>query len=124
LLKGEPACCTDGRQMRDFLYVKDVAAAFVSLLESNISGPINIASGLPIAIKDIILDIAKKINRSDLVRLGALMRPPDDPPLLVADTTRLKNELGWSPQYALNKGLDETISWWRNHLNRLDNEYE
>lgn len=122
LLKGEPVECTDGRQLRDFLYVKDVAAAFVALLESPIAGPINIASGRPLAIKDLILKIAEKMNRADLVRLGTLRRPPDDPPLLVADTTRLKNELGWSPQYDLDTGVDETIRWWREQLHRPGNE--
>jgi nucleoside-diphosphate-sugar epimerase len=122
LLKGAPVDCTDGRQLRDFLYVKDVAAAFVTLLESQIAGPINIASGRPLAIKEIILKIAEKMNRADLVRLGTLGRPPDDPPLLVADTTRLKNELGWSPQYDLDKGVDDTIRWWQEQLHRPGNE--
>ena len=47
LLKGEFARCSHGRQIRDFLYVEDVAEAFVALLDSDITGPVNIASGSP-----------------------------------------------------------------------------
>jgi len=122
LLKNEPTYCTDGQQVRDFLYVKDVAAAFVALLESDVAGPINIASGNPLKVEDIILNIATKINRPDLVRLGALARPADDPPFLVGDTTRLNKELRWSPNYDLDTGIYQTISWWKDTLNRVGNE--
>jgi nucleoside-diphosphate-sugar epimerase len=116
LLNGEPVDCTDGNQIRDFLYVKDVAAAFVNLLESNFSGPINIASGKPVTIKDIIYNIAGKLNCPQLIRLGVLARSPQDAPLLVADVNLLKKELGWSPQYDLDRGLEETINWWKNRI--------
>jgi nucleoside-diphosphate-sugar epimerase len=102
--------------MRDFLYVKDVADAFVALLESNITGPVNIASGQPLPLKEIIYKIADKLNRPDLVRLGALETPADDPDLLAGDTNRLFNEVGWQPKYNLDRGLEETIVWWRNHM--------
>ena len=58
LLSNKEAPCSHGRQIRDFLYVKDVAAAFVALLVSDVRGPVNIASGKPVALKDIILSIA------------------------------------------------------------------
>jgi nucleoside-diphosphate-sugar epimerase len=47
------------------------------------------------------------------VRLGALPAAPDDPPVLVADVSRLRGEVGWRPAYALAAGLDDTIAWWR-----------
>jgi len=116
VLKSEPAPCSHGRQVRDFLYVQDVADAFVALLESDVSGPVNIASGRPVALKDIIYEIAEKAGRQDLIRLGALPAPENEPGLLVADTSRLSNEVGWSPGYNLNQGLEETISWWKKQL--------
>jgi nucleoside-diphosphate-sugar epimerase len=116
LLLDKPADCTHGNQMRDFLYVKDVADAFVALLESPIDGAINIASGKPLALKQIIFNIAEKLNRSDLVRLGALETRADDPDLLAGDTHRLFKEVGWQPKYKLDQGLKETIKWWENQL--------
>jgi len=116
VLKSEPAYCSHGRQIRDFLYVRDVADAFVALLESDVSGPVNIASGRPLALRDIIYRIAEKAGRQDLIRLGALRAPENEPRLLVADTSRLNSEVGWSPGYDLNQGLEETISWWKEQL--------
>ncbi len=113
LLSEQPAECSHGNQIRDYLYVKDVADAFVTLLESNITGPVNIASGQPIRLKEIIYKIAEKMNREDLVRLGAKQTAADEPELLVGDTTRLSREVGWQPSHSLDQGLKETIDWWR-----------
>ena len=49
LLAGQPARTSHGEQVRDYLYAGDVADAFVTLLESDVTGPINIASGQAIS---------------------------------------------------------------------------
>jgi len=116
LLKGEAACTSHGRQIRDYLYVKDVAAALVRILDSDIEGPINIGSGTPIALKEIIRTIGQKIGREDLIHLGAIPSRPNDTPFVLADNSRLSNELGWEPEYDLETGLEETIAWWKKVL--------
>lgn len=116
LLKDHPARCTHGNQIRDLLYVEDVADAFVELLGSDVSGAINIASGCPITLRDIIYKIAEKLDRRDLIQLGALPVSEHEPHLILADVSRLTNELGWLPKYNLEKGLDQTIDWWKNHI--------
>ncbi|HEY8185425.1 MAG TPA: NAD(P)-dependent oxidoreductase [Pyrinomonadaceae bacterium] len=113
LLRREAAQCTDGIQMRDFLYVQDAADAFVKLLDSNISGPINIASGEAITVKQVITQIAELLDGTELVQWGAIQTPATEPRLLVADVGRLRNELRWSPGWGLEMGLNETINWWR-----------
>ncbi|MEK6299784.1 MAG: NAD(P)-dependent oxidoreductase [Acidobacteriota bacterium] len=116
LCQSKPARCSHGNQMRDFLHVEDVADAFVALLESVVSGPVNIASGCPVALKDIAYRIAKKLNRADLIQLGAIASPADEPPLLVADISRLCGEVGWRPKCDLDQRLEQTISWWNSCL--------
>ena len=116
LLKGEPALCSHGNQVRDFSHVSDVAHAFVALLDSAVTGPVNIASGQASTIRDVISLIAERIDRVDLVRLGALPVSPAEPAFLVADVRRLQNEVGWRPRYSLAEGLDQTIGWWSNNL--------
>ncbi len=118
LLRGEPARCSHGRQIRDFLYVQDVADAFVALLESGVSGPVNIASGRPMALRELVYEIAAKFNRDDLIQLGAASTSPDDPPLLVADVQRLYDEVGWTPRYDLDTGLEKTLEWWKHESNQ------
>ncbi|HYO92354.1 MAG TPA: GDP-mannose 4,6-dehydratase, partial [Pyrinomonadaceae bacterium] len=110
---GQPVACTEGTQKRDYLYVRDVAAAFVSLLASDVTGAVNISSGQPVEVREIIYRIADQLDERELVRLGALPMPQNEPPLLVGDTARLKTEVEWTPAYSLADGLAETIQWWQ-----------
>lgn len=109
LLHGTEARCTAGHQRRDFLHVRDVAAAFVALLRSDVRGAINIGSGSAHSLSDIAHRIATSIGRPELLRLGALPTSPDEPPLIVADVTRLRNEVGWYPTLSLDDGLADVI---------------
>jgi len=113
LLKKEVMQCAHGDQIRDFLYIEDAASAFVSLLESNVTGAVNIASGNPVAIRDVVNVIADKLDRRDLVRFGESTDALNGPKLLVADVERLNNEVGWKPSYDLDRGLGQTLDWWK-----------
>jgi nucleoside-diphosphate-sugar epimerase len=116
LLQGKPARCSHGNQIRDFIAVQDVADAFVTLLESPVSGAINIASGHPVSLKDIIYQIAEILGGSSLIELGVIPTSANDPPLLVADIRRLQQELFWQPKLTLTQGLHETITWWKTQV--------
>jgi nucleoside-diphosphate-sugar epimerase len=116
LLNDEPARCSHGNQIRDFLHVEDIASAFVSLLQSNIEGPVNIASGQAVALKTIIYTIADLLGRRHLVELGVLPALENEPPFLVADVRKLNQQLGWKPKITLDVGLKSTIEWWEVHL--------
>jgi len=116
LLQGEPARCSHGRQIRDYLYSVDAADALVTLLESDIEGAINIASGERSSIAHLVRRAAGRLGREELVELGAIAARPDEPPLIVADVRRLREELGWSPRHGLDEALDATIDWWRRRL--------
>ena len=115
LLKHKAVRCSHGNQYRDFLYVQDCADAFAALLESPVEGPVNIASGHPVTIKEIVRTIVSLIPEGDEVPIefGAVPTPPDDPPLLVADVRRLTTEVGWTPRIDLRDGLARTIASWR-----------
>jgi UDP-glucuronate decarboxylase len=116
LFMNQEAQCTHGRQIRSFLHVADVGAAFASLLDSEIQGPVNIGSDERIAVADLIGCIARQIGRPDLIRLGAQSAPAEEPPLLVPDIHRLRDEVKWQPRFTLSKGVTDTIAWWRGHL--------
>jgi len=111
LLNGEVAKCSHGNQVRDFMHVVDVANAFVMLLDSKVQGVINIASGVPVTLKDVIYTIADYLNRRNLVQLGELQAAIDEPDSIVADVNRLRNEVGFTQQYALREGIIETIEY-------------
>jgi nucleoside-diphosphate-sugar epimerase len=116
LLERQTAKCTHGLQIRDFLHVEDVADAFAALLASEVTGPVNIASGKPVMIKDVVEEIALQLNGHDLIALGALPVSANDPQLLLANVERLTKEVGWRPRLDLKTGITSTAQWWRNHL--------
>jgi nucleoside-diphosphate-sugar epimerase len=116
LLRGQPALCSSGEQIRDFLHVADVASAFVALLDCEVQDAVNIASGKPVAVKDIVQSIGTALRREDLLRLGARPVALGEPPLLVADVRRLTEEVKWRQRIELDAGLGATINWWRDKL--------
>jgi nucleoside-diphosphate-sugar epimerase len=113
MLAGREAPFSHGRQRRDFLHVADAAAALVALLDGPVQGPVNIASGEATAIADLVARIAERLSTPHLVRLGALPAPEGDPPLILGDNRRLREEVGFCPRHDLRGGLEETIAWWR-----------
>ena len=113
LLANREAPCSHGRQVRSYLHVADVGAAFAAVLDSRFEGPVNIGSGERISIAELIYGIARQIGRADLVRLGAIEAPAGEPAVLVPDLDRLHREVAFRPRYGLNDGLADTIAWWR-----------
>lgn len=109
---GEIVPCTDGLQRRDFLFVDDVASAFVALLDSDVTGAIDIGSGTAVPVREVVSRIADQMNGHRLIRLGSLPRPAAEPAIIRADTERLFGDVGWTPRWTLEAGLAKTIQWW------------
>jgi nucleoside-diphosphate-sugar epimerase len=116
LLHSQPALCSPCTQERDFMHVEDVARAFVSVLESDWEGPVNIASGICRPLRDAVLLIGELSGRPDLIRLGACTMPANEPRRLSAATEVLNNRIGFQPRYELRDGLEATVNWWRSRL--------
>ena len=115
LLSGESTACTEGLQVRDYIFVEDVASAFVTLLESSFRGPVNIGSGASVPVREIVAKIGEITGRPELVRFGAIPSRAGEPHEIVADVSRLRS-LGWTPRYSLQDGLERTVQWWRARL--------
>jgi nucleoside-diphosphate-sugar epimerase len=113
LLRGEPALCSDGKQILDFMHVEDAASAFVALLENNIQGPVNIASGRPVEVRDLLREIGIQLGRPELIRLGE-RDSSSELSCIWANVERLTREAGWKPRYDQSSGIQQIIEWWRN----------
>ena len=113
MLRGEPARCTDGLQVRDFLHVEDVANAFAALLDGRVEGAVNIASGKAVTLREVVLAAADELGTPGLVQFGAIPRPPSEPPFLVADVRRLEEDVGFSPRYDLRSGMARAVGQWK-----------
>ncbi len=116
LLKKELIPCSQGTQIKDFLFVEDVADAFLALLDSDITGPINIGSGHGVSLRQIIQKITDQLGGEEWIQFGTRQSIQKEPDCLVADISRLKNELRWTPKNSLETGIFQTIKWWKNQL--------
>jgi nucleoside-diphosphate-sugar epimerase len=110
LLRGEEAAVTAGDQVRDFLAIEELGDAFAALLGSNVEGAVNVASGRASAVRDVVGMVGRALGSEERVRYGALPARPGDPPSIVADVRRLRDEVGWAPRESLEAGIERVVS--------------
>jgi nucleoside-diphosphate-sugar epimerase len=113
LLAAEPAKCSHGRQIRDYLHVQDVADGLVATLDSTVTGAINVSSGQATTLRDIVSTIGRQLGRPELIQLGAIAARANDAALVVGENSRLVAETGWKQRHDLESGIAQTIDWWR-----------
>jgi nucleoside-diphosphate-sugar epimerase len=116
LLAGDEARTSAGEQVRDFLHVADCGGALAAIVDSELTGSINVGSGQGTSVAAVAARVAQIVGRGDLLRLGDLAG--DDETSVVADIGRLRNELGFRPQYQLDDGLRDAVDWWRQRTRR------
>ena len=112
ILGGQPPIIYgDGKQTRDFTYVKDVVQANVKAMQSNANGVFNVAYQQRITL----LELADMIMDYTGVRVNPIHEPPrpGDVRDSLADITAAKNAFGYSPDYTVKTGLQETIEWFK-----------
>jgi nucleoside-diphosphate-sugar epimerase len=116
LLRGGRARCTEGEQVRDYLFVDDVAEALTCVLDSKAQGAVNIGSGEGIKIRSLVERLAGIIGSLDRVDFGVLPTPGNEPSTIVAETSRLRAEAEWVRRWSLDRGLEQSVRWWRERL--------
>jgi nucleoside-diphosphate-sugar epimerase len=97
-------------QRRDYLHVADAGGALAALLESDVTGAVNIASGEAVALADLAREVGRCLGRA--VALAPAAAAVDLAPMLVADATRLRQAVGFTPRYSLSAGLADSAGWW------------
>jgi CDP-glucose 4,6-dehydratase len=123
-LKGEPfRIRSDGRYVRDFLYVRDAAEAYMRLAErmrtdeSLIGEAFNFSLEIKLTVLEIAEKVVRMIGRPDLRPIVENVASSEvREQYMVAEKARTR--LGWKPGYGLDKGLEETIAWYREFLQR------
>jgi UDP-glucuronate decarboxylase len=108
----------DGSQTRSFCYVDDLIDGLVAMMESDasITGPINLGNPGEFTVKELAEMIMEKIPTTSSVEIRPL--PQDDPVRRQPDITRAKQQLGWEPTIPLDQGLDKTIAYFKELVDR------
>jgi nucleoside-diphosphate-sugar epimerase len=114
-LKGEPLTMFGaGLQTRSFTYVDDEISGFLKLLDSDVTGPVNIGSTGEFSVREL-AEIVLELTGSPS-RIISLPMPVDDPKQRKPDISIARTELGWEPTTPLREGLLPTIEYFRTQL--------
>lgn len=107
---------------RDFNYVKDTAAGFIAIAESDktVGEEINIATGQEISIGDLAKEIISQINPSAKIVCDEDRLRPDKSEVnrLLGDNTKIKALTDWKQKYTFSEGIAETIEWLKGNLDK------
>jgi dTDP-glucose 4,6-dehydratase len=103
----------DGSNVRDWIHVEDHCAALDAVLRKGRSGEVyNVGATNEWTNRDLTREILRRLGKSeDLVRRVA-DRPAHDRRYAL-DSTKLRRDTGWAPQWSFAAGLDETIDWYQ-----------
>ena len=114
-LRGEPLTLFGGgSQTRSFCYVSDLVEGLIQLMNSEISGPINLGNPGEFTIRQLAELVRDQINPS--LELIDKPLPQDDPQQRQPLIDLAKQHLGWEPTVSLTQGLAPTIESFRNLL--------
>lgn len=108
LARGEKIVLKTPNNTKDYIYVDDLASAFLTVLEKQFDGIINFGNGIGTTVKEIAQTIGRMMNREELIEIAV---PPQVDPLgdIVADASKLHG-LGWKPEYDLRRGLEKIVA--------------
>lgn len=117
-LRSEPVETTQGEQTREFNFVTDLVEGMITAAQhpEPLDGPVNLAGGEEIAIRDLVFRIAHFTNSRSPIAIGALPHRPNEIWRMCGDSKRAQSELGWTPRVDLDTGLGITIDWFRGQI--------
>ena len=107
-----PLVFEDGRQMRDFVHVQDVARAFATVLDSDRQtwDVFNVGSGVPISVNEIAAVLARLLGKNiapevlNKYRVGDIRH-------CFGDISKIEREYGFKPERDMDTGMEELIAW-------------
>lgn len=102
---------------RDFTDVRDVVRAYRLLVEHGAPGEAyNVCSGRSVVVREIAERIVKISGAGLKLREDPDLLRPVEVPVLRGSNERVRRATGWSPQFALDQTLSDSLTWWRSHL--------
>jgi nucleoside-diphosphate-sugar epimerase len=110
VIAGRRVACSDGLQSRDFLHVENVATALAALVDSDVAGAVNIASGTQTSVRELVQLAAGLAGGGGLIDWGARPRQAGEPLTMMAATHRLRDEVGAEAQWTLATGVADMVA--------------
>ncbi len=111
----------DGTAIRDYIHVNDLAVAHISALERHAGGSLgsvfNLGAGRGYSVRQVLAAVSSEIGKPILTR--EVSRRVGDPPELVADVTRARQQLGFDPCYSDISTIIATAAAWHQKDRRV-----
>ena len=123
VIRGErPVIRSDGTPLHDYLYVQDAVQAYLTLAEHLdeplVRGePFNFGMDDPKSVLEMVQAIIAVSDRPELEPV-VLGNAPNEIQAQYLDSSKARRVLGWAPRYSLEKGLRETLGWYREFLDQ------
>ena len=117
-LKNKKFPCSNGKQLRDFVHVDDLVKCILLCFNNKKArgNIINIGSGKPVKIKNVINFISKYLN-SGFPQFGKIKLRPDEINIIYPKISKAKKILGWRPKINFYTGLTNTIENYKKNQN-------
>ena len=105
----------DGMDLKDFLYIDDCIDGLILAMENlDEFEPINIASGIPVTIRDVLTQILKSADYDDADVQYDSSKPTMIPKRMI-DISLAKEKLGFEPKVSLQDGIHKTVQWYKEY---------
>jgi GDP-4-dehydro-6-deoxy-D-mannose reductase len=99
---------------RDLTDVRDTVRAYRLILERGVPGrPYNVCSGRAVTIRHLLELLIARARCPVTVKIDPARYRPNDNPILLGDSSRLRDELGWTPEIPLERTVDDLLEYWR-----------
>lgn len=125
VLRGQrPVIRSDGQFVRDYFYVEDGAAAYMTLAEQMATRPelcgeaFNFSNEQPVTVVDVVSRVLAVMDSRLVPRV--LNQECQEIRRQYLSAEKSRRVLGWSPRFTLDEGLARTVDWYRDHLQSMD----
>jgi UDP-glucuronate decarboxylase len=106
-----------GDQTRSFCYVDDLVEGLVRLMNADgVHEPVNLGNPVEFTIRELAEQVSRMVGGSTRITYRPL--PEDDPTQRQPDITRARERLGWEPRVPLAAGLERTVAYFRERVER------
>ena len=102
--------------VRDFSDVRDVARAYVALAAGRVEATVNVCSGNPTRLADMVGRLASASRVAVETSVDPDRVRPGETPVLYGSPRRLREATGWEPRITLDDTLADLLGWWRERM--------
>lgn len=121
-LRGEPLTIYGtGEQTRSFCFVSDLVEGLVRLMNTEsdeLNTPVNLGNPGEFTMNELAAEVGRACGKT--VEIKRLPLPQDDPKQRQPNIERAKRLLGWQPTIELRQGLQKTVTYFAEHINKHD----